>query len=178
MKKRILIFLSILLIVQFAKAQAPVFDTCQNLPQYDGEWRYINGIDTLKIYLRDHRFSSVSDNGSLNVYDRLWGWIDYRSGTTVIESNYQHRFSIIPQNYDYVNFSMWLHMPECNDSWLKLRGFMWDSQTQKKYFDIDVVINPAKTIMTWKLKYPEGYNLIAGTEYNYFLPKEFVLIKQ
>lgn len=182
--KKILILVLIVFFNLSTKAQSPIYDTCQYLSQYQGtNWYYINGQDTIKLHFRYHLFFSRHENGGSSVRDNLLGWIEYKSGTTVLESDYMYRYQPLPFDYDAenppMNFSIWLHLPpECEASALKLKGFMWDAQTRKKYFDVDILLNSTKTQMTFKTNYPEGYNTIAGTDYNRFLPAEITLIKQ
>ncbi len=77
------------------------YDTCDlNIyRQFEGEWRYVNGVDTIKFYFRAHRnYSPQGDFGQISVYDRLIGWHEYKRGSTVIESNYSNRFINLPIN--------------------------------------------------------------------------------
>lgn len=78
----------------------PMYDTCNYLRPLEGEWVNINGSDTIKIYLRFHR-SFYSDPETYNhISDNLWGWVEYRQGSTLIMSDYTNRFAALPYNVD------------------------------------------------------------------------------
>ena len=85
--KKLIFFFVFLTIVFVTKAQTVKYDTCSNLHQYEGEWRYVNGQDTIRFYLRAHRTIDPDF-----ISDALWGWLEYKKGNTIIESDYQHRF--------------------------------------------------------------------------------------
>lgn len=99
--KNILIFIFLLTANKGIAQINYEYDTC-NLDiyrQFEGEWRYTNGIDTIRFYLKAHRiYSPQGDFGRIFVYDRLVGWHEYKRGNTVIESNYNNRFMTLPSN--------------------------------------------------------------------------------
>lgn len=89
MKKIFLILIVTFLSIQgMAQNNYTTYDTCQYLSQYQGEWRYTNNQDTIRIYFRAHRDYSSALN---SIGDYLYGWLEYKSGNTIIESTYDHR---------------------------------------------------------------------------------------
>lgn len=157
-------------------AQTIRYDTCNNLQQYQGEWRYVNGKDTIRIYLRSHRsytqhFNWVSDN--------LWGWHEYKKGSAIIESNYQYRFITLPYSVDTLSInlsSIWLsHSRDCNI--IKLTGRIWDYSQNNEIQMVTATLSNNNTIMTWKQEHGEGFGVFTGGS-GMTLPKNFVLIKQ
>jgi hypothetical protein len=154
------------------------YDTCRYLKQYEGEWRYENGIDTIRIYLRFHRDSSASF-GSIS--DNLYGWHEYKKGNQIVESKYHNRFIPLPYNYDGSNStdrrSIRLSLPFCNNDSLKLTGTIIDSLQAKEMKIVTATLDPTSTIMTWKQEHAEGYGWFTGA-YGMTLPRQFILKKQ
>jgi hypothetical protein len=52
--RNLITFLVLTLIATETRAQVE-YDTCQNIHRFEGEWRYTNGSDTIRVYLRVHR---------------------------------------------------------------------------------------------------------------------------
>ena len=184
--KKIKIFLIILLSVSLGKAYSQSridYDTCSYLSEYEGEWRYTNGSDTIKVYLRKHK--SVSGDpfnpNLLFIGDRLYGWHEYKQGNTIIESNYQYRFMSLPYDYDSNNwnadnFSIHLAINRPCSNRLKLYGSITDYLQPGDFHTVMININAGKTEMTWHQFRSElrAFPLYTGMT----LPGNFVLIKQ
>ena len=179
MKKYIIIVL--LLLNKFnSYSQTNIeYDTCNYLQQYEGEWKHINGQDTIKIYLRTIRNFSPSPD---YVNDRLWGWVEFKKGNTIIESNYQYRFATIPynaDNYDLNKYSIRISLANCNNNTLNnsLVGRIRDSLQAGELHVVKATLDPTKTIMTWTQSHSEWYGALTGAR-GITLPTNFVLIKQ
>ena len=174
--KNIITITILILISSRATAQATTYDTCNSLQQYQGEWRYINGQDTIRIYLRAHR----SINQHFNyVTDALWGWHEYKSGNTIIESNYQYRFINLP--YDIDTLSIYLSSiqlgPSRDCNIIKLTGDIWDYHQNNEFHLVTATLSNNNTVMTWKQERGECFGVFTGRP-GMTLPKNFVLIKQ
>jgi hypothetical protein len=163
----------------FAQNTNTKYDTCQLLSQYQGEWRYTNGQDTIRIYLRYHRDYSASFNW---VEDKLYGWLEYKNGNTIIESTYQNKNMTLPYNYDTdsmnVNFrSTRLKLKECNSTYSELTGTIIDHLEANEIHMVTAILSTNRTAILWKQTHGEGYGHGTGAV-GMTLPKEFLLIKQ
>lgn len=179
MKKNIII--AILLLANpnlFAQVNID-YDTCNYLQQYAGEWKHINGQDTIRIYFRSLRTKSNEFN---YINDRLWGWVEYKRGNTIIESNYQNRFDSIPyisRNYDFSKYSIRISLANCDNNTVNnpLVGRIRDSLQAGELHIVKATLDPTKTIMTWTQSHSECYGALTGAIGMTF-PTNFVLIKQ
>jgi hypothetical protein len=178
--KKIITFSSFALLV-FTKINAqtyiPSIDTCNHLLQLAGEWRYTNGNDTIKMYFRYHKY--FAQVVTVDYKDELWGWHEYKSGNTVIQSNYQHRNDVLPFNTtitDYDLNSINITLVDCSDTATFLKGYLLDSHHPTSTYRVAATLNPAKNIMTW------WHTWVAGSFHNpdkgMTLPREFILYKQ
>ena len=163
----------------FAQNVNTKYDTCQLLSQYQGEWRYTNGLDTIRMYFRYHRDYSPLFNW---VSDKLYGWLEYKSGNTIIESNYPNRNMLLPATYvtDSINvnlYSAWLSLKECSNSYPILSGTIIDHMQANEIHMVTAVINANKTAILWKQTHGEGYGHGTGAT-GMTLPREFPLVKQ
>lgn len=162
-----------------ANAQT-AYDTCNKLQPYEGEWRYTNGQDTIRIYLKAARVSFTYPDNSNTVRDDLYGWHEYKKGNIVVESNYQNRFTPIPYNYDDIQVgfsSISLVLSHCDTSTHKLIGSIDDITEIDEYHTVTAILSNNNTVMSWKLVHREGYGFPGGHK-GMTLPKTFVLIKQ
>jgi len=176
------IFIILLIIISknlFSQTSETRYDTCSALQQYQGEWRYENGNDTIRIYLRFYR--NYSQNFDL-ISDDLIGWHEYKKGNVIIESNYQYRFMQLPYNYDGDSlqnnlFSILMGLGGCNTAANKLWGSITDYNQNKENHNIIATLNSGGTIMNWKQEHREGWGYLTGST-GMTLPKQFTLIKQ
>lgn len=164
-----------------SKAQSHTldYDTCSQLQQYNNtEWMYINGTDTVRIYLRYHR-SYESDFNYIS--DRLLGWHEYKRGNTIIESNYQQRFMTLP--YDMTNiglndYSIRLRLDPASDVVPKgFRGFITDYGYANNSHLVTTTFNANATVMYWKQWFTEATQFNGPTP-TMTLPKQFTLVRQ
>lgn len=180
MKKLLILLMLFQVTVKMQSQNANTrFDTCYLLNQYQGEWRYVNGQDTIRIFLRAHRDFSPSFN---SVNDNLYGWLEYKNGNTIIESTYPYKNSILPYNYDsdsmlVNNRSIRLNLQQCNNNSLILVGTIFDHLQANEIHIVTATLNAAKTTMLWKQRHGEGYGFVTGAT-GMTLPREFLLIKQ
>ena len=181
--KIITISLLLMFISTTTNAQVTItdYDTCQYLQQYDGEWRYTNGNDTIRIYLRYHRTANTTyySTTTTTITDRLWGWHEYKRGNIVIESNYQNRLLALPSENDFnpMFSSILLGLPNCADTSKRLIGFITDYLQQKEWHVVRASLDATKTIMTWHQERGTSLNdPFAGMGMT--LPANFILIKQ
>lgn len=163
----------------FAQNANTRYDTCQLLSQYQGEWRYTSGQDTIRIYLRYHRDFSPSFN---SVSDQLYGWLDYKSGNTVIETTYPYKDIVLPYNYDSDSLtvnqrSVRLNLEQCNTTCSVFSGTTFDHLQANEIKVVTAILNTNRTAILWKQRHGEGYGHGTGAT-GMTLPKEFLLIKQ
>jgi hypothetical protein len=163
----------------FAQNASTRYDTCQTLNQYQGEWRYAIGQDTIRIYLRYHRNYSPSFN---HVSDNLYGWLEYKTGNTIIESTYQNKNMTLPYDYDTdsMNVSLWsigLSLEQCSTNCSVLTGTIFDHLQADEIHMVTAILDVTRTGILWKQTHSEGYGFGTGAT-GMTLPREFVLIKQ
>lgn len=176
--KKILI-LSTFLILQKINAQGIKYDTCNLVKQYVGEWMYSNGNDTIRIYLRYNKDIS-NTTSSPYISDKLLGWHEYKSGNTIVESNYLNRFMNLTNNGDFddTDFrSIIFKLKDCSLSSDTLIGSITDYVQAKEQHRVIATVNSTRTQIIWKQEHSEGYGAFTGAR-GMTLPKQFVLIKQ
>ena len=183
MKKSILVFLFFLFNVKSFGQSTTEYDTCNYLQQFEGEWKYANGTDTLKVYLRFHRRTFTTETERTLIKDCLIGWHEYKQGNKIIESDYQYRFIALPTNisdiYDkysvMINFNIVLN--PCSKNAKKLHGVIKDYLQANQDKEVFAALNETNTRMTCKLWHGEwfghGNGMVGMT-----LPSNFVLVKQ
>lgn len=144
--KRIILQLILSFVSTNAIAQTNYrYDTCNVYAQYQGEWMYANGNDTIRLYLRPTRLvTPIGDLGTIMVRDDLVGWHEYKQGNTVVESNYANRFMSIP--LDYLNLpngaiSIYLNIDRnydaCNTNARRMHGFVQDFGLRKELVKVN-----------------------------------------
>ncbi|MBK8309873.1 MAG: hypothetical protein IPL04_02165 [Chitinophagaceae bacterium] len=159
----------------------PLFDTCSYLQPLEGEWRNVNGLDTIKIYLRFHRSFNSDPETYDATLDCLWGWIEYKHGNNVIMSDYANRFVTLPFDMtdlpddDVSSIILWPTWG-CENPIPMLSGGIEDIVLCRQNKNITATINTSGTQMTWKLVQPPAV-VGVGCE-GYTLPTELVLTKQ
>ena len=152
------------------------YDTCQQLSQLNGEWRSINGNDTIKVFLKYHVDSSHSFK---SVLGRLYGWHEYKQGATVVESDYAFRFTSLPYDNDVssVRYSIILNFASCLATSNTLTGIIRDYLQSNETHSVSITLNSSHTVMTWSQEHSEGYGFRTGAT-GMTLPKQFILLKQ
>jgi hypothetical protein len=187
LKMKKIFFLVLVLFVKITTAQTTgmvtEYDTCNHLRQYEGEWVYANGLDTIKIFLRFHRRQYVQSDRHRSITDYLVGWHMRKQGNLVIESNYQHRFIDLPfnlENFSSNYYSISLRFAErintCGWNSRHLSGRIVDYNELKRLQAVKIELNSAKTIMTWKQQHTDNYGGPFSTAMT--LPAEFNLVRQ
>jgi hypothetical protein len=172
------ICLIISVLLNFSSQCQSTHDTCDCLKQYEGEWRYINGSDTITVYLRPHpAFSSKFIHCAYG----LIGWYEYKKGKVVIESNYQHRVTSPDSSInDVESCSIFLYQKEnCSPLFLDLEGYIKDYMPVCEITDIEIITITAipPNRLLWKQHQSDASIFINGT-HAMTLPKEFLLMKQ
>jgi len=160
------------------------YDTCSYYNQFVGEWRYVNGNDTVRFYFKVLRYISegIGDYDFKLYRDDLIGWHEYKQGNNIIESNYQNRFLPLsscilyapPLKYS-IDLNFWKEYGSCNSSSRILIGEFVDISRMGQWCQAKVEINPAITEMHF-LHWPHAPCKVqpCGTT----LPAEMTLIKQ
>ena len=174
MKKIIIIFLFALSYFS-VEAQSTI---CPALNSFTGEWRYTNGQDTIRIYLRSNDYTILTGEG--NTIANLWGWHEYKQGNTIVESNYTNRFITLPSNSNNVvanSYSISLQLPQCELATNKLIGYIVDITQCNELKQVAVIFNTAQNQLIWKQRNSEGFGFGTGC-YGMTLPRDFVLTKQ
>jgi hypothetical protein len=170
------IFIAIFLCLSTAvNAQSSL---CPALQQFGGEWRYVNGQDTIRVFLRSNDYIITGDGAT--VIAKLWGWHEYKQGNVTIESNYSNRFMTLPTNSDDVvenSYSISLQMPQCDISQQRLIGEIDDITQCYESKVVTIIFNLAQTQLSWKQIHPTGFGFKTGCK-GMTLPGNFVLTKQ
>ena len=158
------------------------YDTCHYLKQFEGEWKYVNGLDTLRIYLRFHK-KTITTNKDFLIQDVLIGWHEFKKGDLIIESDYQNRFMNLPDDVSkiYSDFSVDLRFDKmknpCELNSKILTGYIKDYLQANQHKEMFITLNDKKTKMSCKLWHEEWVGHGNGkTEMT--LPEKFVLIRQ
>lgn len=175
MKKLFLIIL-VFTVVNSVKAQSIRYDTCSYMQQFAGEWRSLTGTDTIKIYLRFHRDYFADP---FTVSDQLYGWLEYKKGSVIIESTYQHRFMNLPYNYEDLQDSLISIRvrTECSINPTKLRGYVVDIANARQEKNVRAIISADKNTIIWNQYHKEGIGAF-GEPTGMTLPRTFVLTRQ
>lgn len=183
MKKLIIILIAIIFSLN-VKSQATTNtenDYCSYLQQFEGEWKWVNGNQTITIYLRFHRKSTTHGSLLFN-QDCLIGWHEYKIDNVTIESDYQNRFVTLPANFDnFTNYSIFLNFAKrlnnCSANSRKLGGSITDYNQANENKIVFATIDLAGTTMTWTQKHGEWFGHRSGA-YGMTLPTTFILTKQ
>ncbi len=194
---KVISLIAFVLVVGVTKADAqvtrpPSIDTCNYLRPLEGEWVNINGADTIRIYLRFHRWYYVDPETYNSLKDQLWGWVEYKQGSTVVMSDYANRFATLPYNLADLtpglrsivltpgkggNQVVPVGYNGCQNPITELGGGIWDIAKCRTNKIIIATVNGsgAGAQMTWSV-YAVGSETLGceGTT----LPTTFVLTKQ
>ena len=173
--KKIIVILSSIILTSTARAQSAI---CPALQSFTGEWLYVNGQDTIRIYLRLNDYTISS--GGVTTIAKLWGWHEFKQGNSIVESNYSNRFIILPTHTNNAvasSSSISLQMPECDLTKNKLIGFITDLSQCNEIKIVSIIFNSAKNQLKWKQRDREGFGYPSGCK-GMTLPREFILIKQ
>ncbi len=106
---------------------------------FEGEWRYITGQDTIKVYLRANNFYSLPDN---TVFSELIGWHEYKIGNNIIQSDFGHQFDMLPYNFalkgqitSSIGISGGMQNAECNSTltllYVAMRDYNKNNRSQR-----------------------------------------------
>lgn len=169
--KKILIIIGLMIAGFCSKAQI-MNNSCQYLQQYEGTWLYSNGQESIKIVFRF--FNDYSANAKV-IKDNLYGWYEYKQGSTVIATTLRSANATLHYNYDDADAPIppiALQLVECTNSCLHLNGTIKEL-VAGNFFMVDATLNAAKTTLTWHQQNREGYG-----GHPMILPKTFVLVKQ
>ncbi len=117
-----------------------------------------------------------------SISDNLYGWLEYKTGNTEIETTYPFKNMILPYYYDNDSMtvnqrSLRLKLQQCNNSCSVLNGTIFDHLQSNEIHIVTATLNNNKTEMLWKQRHREGYGMGTGAT-GMTLPREFLLIKQ
>lgn len=154
------------------------YDTCQYLSKFEGNWKYVNGSDTIRITLRKHRIQyQIPDNGPVYIIDRLVGWHEYKRGINVIESNYSFRNMQLPlddfPHGDSASVFLSFIIDECSDTTHKVIGGITDYTHAYELKHVWANLSSDGNTLYWKQEHQEMFTPTGMT-----LPKQFALIRQ
>lgn len=177
MKK--IFFFSITILFFFnSKAQNSTtrYDTCQYVAQYAGEWMYVNSLDTIRMCLRYSRNYSANNN---HVSDKLYGWLEYKHGNTIIESTYQNKNMPLPYNADAREPNKISILIRPYDCWFfrNFEGSITDYNQAGEIHLVKATFNPANTQLIWSQRFSEWHGAVSGA-HGMTLPRDFVLLRQ
>ncbi len=180
--------LSILIVMVFLNVNATSQGTtttendfCSYLQQFEGEWKWVSGNQTITIYLRFHRKSTTHGSVLFN-QDCLVGWHEYKINNTIIESDYQNRFITLPTDFDnFTTYSIFLNfakrLNDCANNSRKLSGEIKDYNQANEFMDVSTTVDAAGTTMTWVQKHQEWNGHQTGAT-GMTLPATITLVKQ
>lgn len=175
--KKTLIVIILICISIITKSQTTTYYLCPALQAFNGEWRYVNGQDTIRIYLRYHEFTS--NNPTPNTRGSLFGWHEYKRGNTVIESDYTNRFMTLATDFYNIGLNSYSILlssnAACDTSTHRLRGQIKDLLQTRESKPVTIQFNAAKTEIQWHQR--QGYGIFSPAS-PMTLPPDFVLIKQ
>jgi hypothetical protein len=183
MKKIIILFALFCSTNLYAQNTVPIPSDppiCNYLQLFTGEWMYANGLDTVRIYLRYHECLFASNTTEPEIRGRLWGWHEYKTGNSVVESNYQYRFENLPTDFDNSDInktSILLSMPGCIPQNKKLKGTIIDYSVENQLMKVSATFDSTFNRLSWSQQRSEAYGLATDAR-GMTLPKDFVLIKQ
>ena len=176
--KLTLLIIAVCFITINSNAQTTLsYDTCQRLGQFQGEWRYVNNSDTIRVYLKLHR--GYYENFRF-IADGLLGWLEYKKGNIVIISTYANKAMILPYNNprgsdaEISQTPLRISFMKCSDPANIITGSFLDPAQGGRLKDIRGSINAAGTQMSWRLHH---IGIFQG-EAIMTLPEQFILIKQ
>ena len=184
--KQIIVILLSFLSSYSASAQDIEYDTCSALAQHQGEWRYTNGNDTIRIFLKYHRSYSSMATGF--VTDDLWGNLEYKHGNNIVFSDYANRNLSLPFIVDSLPLdrrTLFLRYDISDPTHHILHGILLYEFNGTQEYYVDAVLNPAGTQLTWKQRFSHTLRELSDiyipsnqpTGLNR-MPSQFVLIKQ
>ena len=159
-----IIIITLIFLSNSIKAQSSI---CPTLNSFVGEWRYVNGQDTIRIYLRTGDYTILTDGVRNTSIAMLFGWHEFKSGNTIIESNYTNGNMTLPTTYTGnhdLGFMMYCSF-----------GNAYRLTKNEAYKEI--IFNSAQTQLTWSQRSRTGFGFGTGC-YGMTLPRNFVLTKQ
>lgn len=176
--KKVLIFIIAILFFTNANAQNSTtrYDTCQYISQFAGEWMYVNSLDTIRICLRYKRDYSTKFN---HLSDKLYGWVEYKQGNTIIESTYQNKNMSLPYDADSApgNTTSILIAPYNCWTYGILEGSITDYNQAKENHTVKATFNATNTELIWRQRFSEWHGAVSGA-HGMTLPRDFVLQRQ
>ena len=160
------------------------YDTCnlQYYNKFEGNWRYVNGYDTIRISLRKHRFQYQNQppgNITIDIRDRLFGWHEYKQGSNVIESNYAFRNPPLPLDVAMDSSSICLGFigGTCADTTRGLIGNITDYSQAKEVKQVWIILSSDGNTLYWRQEHSEGFGAFTGAK-GMTLPRQFTLTRQ
>ena len=185
MKSNKIILIALLIFTSYftTKAQVQIeYDTCSYLNKYAGEWRYTNGQDTIRIYLKMQRTTMRTNGNDYDlIADDLWGWQEYKQGNTIIQSDYGGRLGNPFNNWNNMKSISSITLSEkgyCSSSYKNLVGSILDYSKGSEYHPVRVSMSTDGNTMYWHQEYRSGNGLDTGVLSGMTLPQEFTLIRQ
>ncbi|RAV28477.1 DUF6705 family protein [Sinomicrobium soli] len=135
--------------------------------KFIGEWRWVNGQDTLEISLKKGNIADPFGVGYR--LDVLIGFHRYKKGNTVIESSYANIST------DAADKKWTLLGGSDNDDAMVFSGRLKDI-SKNKSGNLRMVLNADRTQLTWELSNSEGVR-IGEYDWGFTLPKQLTLHK-
>lgn len=158
-------------IQQKIQAQLPTqgsYITNNTMGAFHGTWQWVNGIDTVKIFLATKKVYYAINGGYY--MDNLVGWHVYKKGNTIIESSYNfinnvEQSTILGGNYNFQN---------------KIES-TFNDLTKAKSCDLTLTINASQNQLMWKLDVSPGLKARKPGQPAYIrgftLPENMILTK-
>jgi len=144
--KTIIILFLFITIQQKLFAQLPTagsYITNNTMGAFHGTWQWVNGIDTVKIFLATKKIFYPINGGYY--MDDLVGWHIYKNGNTIIESSYNSINNVDNRTILGDNFNS-LNVAEC----------FFKDITKNKDGELTLSLNAAQNQLTWRLTEHKG----------------------
>lgn len=147
--------------------------TNTTMQPFIGEWRWVDGTDTLQISLKVKKVFFDFNGGYYS--DCLVGWHIFKRGQTVIENTYQY--------IDQIDKSFFIGGNKKGATLNKVKGTVKD-RLKVKHGNLELVLDNSVSPnqITWKIKNSEGIKYRKSNEpaynFSFTLPTDILLIKQ
>jgi len=172
--KKIIPLVCCLIIQQKIQAQVPTqgsYITNNSMGAFHGTWQWVNGADTVKIYLTTKKVYCDINGGFF--WDLLVGWHLYKKGNVIIENSLS--------NINIVNLRTFTGSNQNSSNINTIEGGTFKDITKNKEGELTLTLNTAQNQLTWKLDVSPGLKARKPNQPAYIrgftLPENMILTK-
>lgn len=139
------------------------------LDRFIGTWMWINGNDTVKLFLKKERIAAP---GTLNFdYDAIIGWHLYKQGAVIVESSFNYINTPYTDKHSTILGGNGRY-GELGDT---LKSFIRDV-SKNKSISAKLIINTSRTQIQWESSTSPGLHI--NENQGFTLPNSMILNKQ